>query len=82
MNTKPASPGNPQMNSTKDIIHQKLGDLLCTYNLQEIYVYDADPLMGILAAESLSEQSTYHIIKGKSSVHLVFGQDMILPIAK
>ena len=45
---KPAFPGNPQMNSTIEIIHQVLGNLVRTYSLQETYVDDADSFMGIL----------------------------------
>ena len=46
---KPAFPGNPQENLTIEIIHPVLGNLLRTYNIQETYVDDADPWMGILA---------------------------------
>ena len=48
--TKPASPGNTQANTTIEIIHQVLGNIVRTYNLQEKYVDDADPWMGILVA--------------------------------
>ena len=46
---KPVFPGNPQENITIEIIHPVLGNLLRTYNIQETYVDDADPWMGILA---------------------------------
>ena len=52
--TKPYSPGNPQANTIIERIHQVLGSLVRTYNLQEIYVYDSDPWMGILAPESFA----------------------------
>ena len=63
---KPDSPGNPQVNSTIERINQVLGNLVCTYILQEIYVDDADPFMGILNAASFAVQSTYHRKKEKS----------------
>ena len=78
--TKPASPGKPQANSTVEIIHQVLGNLVHTYNLQETYVDDADPWMGILAAVAFAIRSTYHRTKGKIPGQLVFGREMILPI--
>ena len=39
----PPPPWNPQANTIIDIIHQILGSLVHTYNLQETYVDDADP---------------------------------------
>ena len=78
--TKPASPGNLQANSTIDILHQELGNLIRTYNLHEIYVDDADPFMGILEAASFVERSTYHRTKEKTPGQLVFGRYMILTI--
>ena len=78
-NNKPESPGNIQVNATIERIHQVLGNLVRTYNLQEIYVDDADPFMGILNRAAFTVQSTYHRKKGKSPGQLVFGRDMILP---
>ena len=78
--TKPASSGNPQANTIIEIIYQVLGNLVCTYNLQETYVDEADPWMGILATAAFAVQITYHWTKQKSPGKLVLGQDMILPI--
>ena len=63
--TKPASPGNPRVNKIIEILHQLLGNIVRTYNLMEIYVYDADPWTGILATVSFSVKSTYHMTKGE-----------------
>ena len=68
------------MNANIEIIHQVLGNLLRTYNLQETYVDDADPFMGILASAAFAVQSTYHKTKLKIPGQLFFGIDMILPI--
>ena len=68
--TKSASPGNPQVNAIVEIIHQVLGNLLHTYNLQETYVDDAYPCMGILAVAALAVRSTYHTIKSKVQARL------------
>ena len=78
--TKHASSENPQAKATIERIHQVLGNLVHSYNLQETYVDYADPWMGILAAADFAVRSTYHRTKGKSLVQLLFGQDMILPI--
>ena len=78
--TKPASSRNPQSNATIEIIHQVLGNLICTYNLHDTYVYDADPWMGILAALAFAVRSMYHRTKQNSPGQLFFGQYMILPI--
>ena len=61
-------------------IHQVLGNLLRTYNLQETYIDEAEPWVGILAAADFAVRSTYHTTKGKSPGQLVFVRDMILPI--
>ena len=74
------SPGNPKADVIVEIINQLLGNLVRTYNLQETYVDDADPWMGILAAAAFAVHSNYHRIKFKSPGQLVFGRDMILPI--
>ena len=62
---KPDSPGNPQADATIERIHQVLGNLVRTYNLQEIYVDDADPLMGIIAAAAFVLRSMYQWTKQK-----------------
>ena len=78
--TKSDSPGNPQSRAIIEILHQVLGDLVRTYNLQETYIDDVDPWMGILEAAAFAVSSTYHTNKCKSPSQLVFGQKMILPI--
>ena len=51
------------MNEIIEIIHQVLGNVVRTYNLQETYVDDADPWMGILAAADLVVYYTYRSTK-------------------
>ena len=63
--TNPDSSGNPQSNETVKIIHKFLGNLICTYNLHDTYVDDAEPWMGILATAAFTVQSTYHRTKKK-----------------
>ena len=78
--TKPDSPRNPQGNETIKRLHQVLGSLVRTYNLQEAYVYDADPFMGILEASAFTVRYKYHRTKETIPGQLVFGRDLILPI--
>ena len=61
-------------------IHQVLGNVVRTYNLQETYVYDADPWMGILSTADFAVQIMYHQTKQKSPGKLFFGKDMIFSI--
>ena len=77
---KPSSSGNLLADATMEIIHKVLCNIVCSYDLQETYVDDADPCMGILAASYFAVQSTYHRTKQKSPGELVFGRDMILQI--
>ena len=46
-----------------ELIHQVLSNIVRTYNIQETYVDEADPWMGILAAAYFAVQSTYHQTK-------------------
>ena len=71
--TKYASPENPQTNKTIEITHRVTGNLVHTYNLQENYVYDADPWMGILAASDFVVRRTYCRTRQKNAGLLVFG---------
>ena len=51
------------------------------YHLQQTYLDDADPFMDILEPSDFSVRSMYHRVKGKISVQLFFGRDMIFLIA-
>ena len=49
-------PTNPQENAIIDRINQVLGNLLRKLNLQEKYVADAEPWMGILEEAAFTLQ--------------------------
>ena len=66
--TKTYSPRNPQADATIERLHQVLGNLVRIYNLQETYVNDAEPFMGILAAAAFTVRSMYHRTKKKIPV--------------
>ena len=78
--TEPDYPWKPQTDAIIDRTNQLLGNLVRTYNLQETYVYAADPWTGILVAEAFAIQSMYHRTKEKNPGQLVFGRDMLIPI--
>ena len=78
--SNPDYSGNPQAKSIIEIIHQVLGNLVRIYNLQETYVDEAEPRMGIFVPTDFDVRYTYHSIKDNSPGHLVFVQDMILSI--
>ena len=76
----PYSPRNPQANDIIEIIHQVLVNLVYTYNLQETYVEESDPWIGILAAYAFAIKCMYHSTKDKSTYQLFFIQDTNLQI--
>ena len=78
--TKPDSSRNMQVNVIIYRVHQVLRNRIRYFNLNDTYVYDADPWMRTLAAAAFVVRATYHRTKQKSLGQLVFGQDMILPI--
>ena len=63
INAKPHSSRIPQANVAIERINQVLVNLVRTYNLHEKYTNDADPWMGILAADDFVVCSTYHHTK-------------------
>ena len=46
-----------------ETIHLLLGNLVCIYNLLEVYVYQDDPWMGIIADEVFEMRYTKHTLK-------------------
>ena len=67
-------------NAILERIHQILGNLVQTFNIQHTYVDKNDPRMGILDAAGFVIFSTTNRQKGYSPGQLIFGRDMILPI--
>ena len=67
LETKPAYSGNPQENTTIERIHQVIGNHICSYNLQETYVDDSDPWMGIISADFLRHGVHTNGLNKKSS---------------
>jgi hypothetical protein len=71
---------NPQANAMIERIHQVLSNLIRTFNLEQNYVDEQDPWIGILSAAAFAIRSTYHTTLKASPGQLVFGRDMIFNI--
>ena len=74
----PTTIKNPQANAILERVHQVLGDMLRTKNLQQ-YDFDAlDPWNDILASVAWAIRSTHHSTLKASPAQLVFNRDMLL----
>jgi len=77
---KPITVRNPQANAIVERIHQVLGNIIRTFELQTNYLDETDPWKGILTAAAFAVRTTYHTTLQKSPGQLVFGRDMIMNI--
>ena len=78
---KPTTVKNPQANSILERIHQVLGNMIRTFELEERDINEDDPWTGILNAVAWAVRSTYHTTLRATPGHLVFGRDMVFNIA-
>ena len=77
---KPITVRNPQANAIVERVHQTIGNIIRTFELQDNYLDEDDPWSGILSAVAFAIRATYHTTTQKSPGQLVFGRDMILNI--
>ena len=77
---KPITARNPQANAIVEIVHQVLGNMVRTFELENTYLDENDPWKGILSATAFAIRSTYHTTLQKSPGQLVFGRDMMLNV--
>ena len=71
---------NPQSNAIVERVHQVLGDMLRTFELEEQQLDEDNPFGRFLSACAYSVRSTYHTTLQATPAQLVFGRDMILPV--
>jgi hypothetical protein len=72
---------NPQVNVIIEHVHQTLGNLIRSFQLQDKPYYDLDdPWGGILVAIALVLRSTYHTTLQVMPGQLIFGRDMVLNV--
>ena len=74
---KPITTRNPQANAIVERVHQVIGNIVRTFELQDNYLDEDDPWKGILSATAFAVRATYHTTLQKSPGQLVFGRDMI-----
>ena len=74
----PTTIKNPQANSILERIHQVLGNMLRTKNLQQHDFDDMDPWSELLASVAWAIRSTHHTTLQATPGQLVFGRDMLL----
>jgi hypothetical protein len=75
---KPITTRNPQANAIIERVHQTIGNIIRTFNVQAMDTND--PWTGILAATMFAIRATVHTTTQASPMQLVFGRDAILNI--
>ena len=70
---------NPQANAIIERIHQTIGNIIRTFQVQENpYLDKEDPWSGILSATMFAVRATFHTTLQATPMQLVFGRDAIL----
>jgi transposase InsO family protein len=78
--SKPITKRNPQANAIIERVHQTIGNISRTFQVQDNYLDEDDPWEGILAATMFAIRATYHTTLQATSSQLVFGRDAILNV--
>ena len=71
---------NPQSNGIIERVHQVVGDMTRTFELDEKVLDDLDPFSELISSVGFAVRSTYHTTLEHTPSQLVFGRDTILPI--
>ena len=61
-------------------IHQVIGNIIRTFEIETNYLNEVNLFKGVLAAAAFAVRSTYHTTLKKTPGQLVFGCDMIFNI--
>ena len=77
---KPITVRNPQANAIVERVHQVIGNIIRTFELENNYLDETNPWKGILSATAFAVRSTFHTTLQNTPGQLVFGRDMILNI--
>jgi transposase InsO family protein len=77
---KPITARNPQANAIVERVHQVIGNIIHTFELENNYLDDNDPWKGILSATAFAVRSTFHTARQNTPGQLVFVRDMILNV--
>ena len=71
---------NPQANAIIERVHQTIGNVLRTFNVNETVLDTNDPWSGILSATAFGIRNTVHTTLASTPAQIVFGRDSILNI--
>jgi transposase InsO family protein len=71
---------NPQANAIVERVHQVIGNIIQTFELESNYLDEDDLWKGILNATDFAVRSTFHTSLQSTPGQLVFGRDMIFNI--
>ena len=77
---KPTTVKNPQANLVERV-HQTLGNMLRTYELEKYHFNPDDPWTEILSSCAWAIRSTVHTVLNATPAQLVYGRDMIYDFA-
>ena len=77
---KPITVRNPQSNAIVERVHQVIGNIIRTFELESNYLDEKDPWKGILSATAFAVRSTFHTTLKNTPGQIVFGRDMILNV--
>ena len=77
---KPITVRNPQANAIVERVHQVIGNIIRTFELEDNYLDEEDPWKGILTATAFAVRATFHTTLKQTPGQLVFGRDMIFNI--
>ena len=75
---KPITKRNPQANAIVERVHQTLGNMIRTFQIQNMD--EDDPWSGILSAVAFAIRATVHTTTHATPMQLVFGRDAVLNI--
>ena len=71
---------NPQANATVERVHQTIGNMVRTFELEDNWLDEDDPWKGTLCATDFAVRATVHTTLQKTPAQSVFGRDMILNV--
>jgi transposase InsO family protein len=78
--SKPITKRNPQANAIIERVHQTIGNIIRTFQVQDNYLNEDDPWEGILTATMFAIRANYHTTLQATPSQLVFGRDAILNV--
>ena len=75
---KPINTRNPQANGIIERIHQTIGNMICTFQINELELDKEDPWLGIIGSFMFATRPTLHSTNRAIPIQLVVDQDEII----